>query len=123
MSRLRRPDVWWTSHPLLLVLSHNKMACGLQRAGINLHQHIVHHTRRVLLRSLRIQTRTVRHCAGWYPRYLGHRLCRDNGNRRWDHVAVKIEVDHEKKTAVRRNVEGGGKVSEGGFSNHRIVFG
>ncbi len=68
-------------HAALLAFAQEEMTGDGELAGVDLHQHVVHHASRVVLGALGIEAGAVRHGAGRDPGDLDHLVGGDDGYR------------------------------------------
>ena len=81
-------------------LCENESAGNIQRTRIDLYERVIHHAYRIVLRTLGVDPRSVRHRASRYAGDFGHFVRRNDGNGRTHPVSVQIEVDGEDEIVV-----------------------
>ena len=108
-------------HAHLLALRQQKVPADLERGDIDLHQQVVHHACRVVLRALGVQAGAVRHGAGLDARQLHHVVHTHHAHVAWHHRAVQVEVHHEREVTFGRDLRGRREVAERHPAHDRVV--
>ena len=99
------------------------MPGDVELTRVDLDERVVHHADGIVLRPLRVETRSVRHDARRNARDLDHLIAVYDGHRRSNWIAIQIEVHRVHIGAVGRNLDRRRERSEIDFADERIAIG